>query len=115
MDVILSKPTSEAREELLNLPAVGPKTADILLLFHAKRGVFPVDTHISRISKRLGLVGEGAGYEDIRRRLEEIFDPSDYSIAHKILIKFGRTYCRARNPLCGKCPLRDICRWRRND
>lgn len=112
LDSLLSKPTAEAREGLLSLPAVGPKTADILLLFYAKRRVFPIDTHISRISKRLGLVGEEAGYEEIRRRLEGIFDPDDYLIAHKVLIKFGRRYCRARNPLCEECPLRDICKWR---
>ena len=108
---ILELPLGQARRRLLEIPGIGPKTADVLLLFAARKPVFPVDTHVARVSKRLGLVEAGAGYEEIRRVLECMFDPEDYALAHKLLIMHGRSYCRARNPRCNACPLRNLCSW----
>ncbi|MGB8780937.1 MAG: endonuclease III [Candidatus Bathyarchaeia archaeon] len=106
---ILSKPLDEAREELLQLPGVGPKTADVLLLFSAKKPTIPVDTHVNRVSKRLGLVAKEADYETVRRTLQLIYDPKDYLAVHILLISHGRKYCKAKTPLCKECPLARLC------
>ncbi len=106
---VLKKPVEEARKELLSLPKVGQKTADVLLLFVAKKPTIPIDTHIMRISKRLGFVDEKAGYEDVRRKLMEIFPRKSYLEAHLLLIMFGRRICRARKPLCSTCPIKNYC------
>jgi endonuclease-3 len=106
---ILSKPLDDAREELLQLPGVGPKTADVLLLFSAKKPTIPVDTHVNRVSKRLGLVTKEADYETVRRTLQLIYDPKDYLAVHILLISHGRKYCKAKTPLCNECPLARIC------
>ena len=110
---VLEKPLEEARGELMSLPGVGPKTADVVLMFNARKPVLAVDRHIMRISKRLGLVGERAGYEDVRKRLEASVPPELYPEAHLALIRFGREVCRARNPRCPECPVRDACKKRR--
>ncbi len=112
LNQILKLPTPQARRILLELPGVGLKTADILLLFSGGRPVFPVDTHIFRISRhRWGLVRRNAGYEEVRRALEEFFprSPENYLLGHIGMIRLGRRFCRARQPLCGECILRDIC------
>lgn len=107
---VLEKPLEEAREELMSLPGVGPKTADVVLMFNAHKPVLAVDRHIMRVSKRIGIVDEEAGYEDVRRRLEEIMPPELYPEAHLALIRFGREVCKARRPRCWECPVRDGCR-----
>ncbi len=109
LDSILSKPTEEARKELLTLPGVGFKTADIILLFCAGKPVMPVDTHITRISKRLGIVKENAGYEEIRRVYEDFLPPGLHERVHLQLIMFGRSLCKAKNPKCNVCPLKSLC------
>ena len=111
LNKILGMPLEKARKTLLSLPGVGYKTADILLLFCAGKPIFPVDTHISRISVRWGLVKPGAGYESIRRKLEEFYprDPQTYLDAHLGMISLGRQYCKARKALCGVCLLKDVC------
>ncbi len=107
---VLEKPLEEARRELMSLPGVGPKTADVVLMFNARKPVLAVDRHIMRVSKRIGLVGEKAGYEDVRVRLETILPPELYPEAHLALIRFGREVCRARNPRCRECPVREACK-----
>jgi endonuclease-3 len=106
---MLSKSLDEARNELLQLPGVGPKTADVLLLFSAKKPVVPVDTHVNRVSGRLGLTAKEANYESVRKSLQAMYNPRDYLSVHVLLILHGRKYCRARNPLCDKCPLSKLC------
>jgi endonuclease-3 len=106
---ILSLPLEQARTELFQLPGVGPKTADVVLLFAAKKPTMPVDTHVRRVSKRLGLAPEAGNYEDIRINLQHLFEPEDYFAVHILLIQLGREYCRARTPLCFKCPLNSLC------
>ena len=98
-----------ARKILLSLPGVGEKTADVILLFSFGKEIMPVDTHIRRISRRLGLVDEKSSYGEIRRTLEQIFPPDTLAFAHVALIEFGRRICRARKPLCGSCPLEKFC------
>lgn len=106
---VLSRPLKEARAELMQLPGVGPKTADVILLFAAKRPTVPVDTHVNRVSKRLGLAPVNADYETVRQALESLYEPQDYLAVHVLLISHGRKYCRARSPLCGLCPLNKLC------
>lgn len=110
LDFIYSMPLNEAREKLLSLPGVGPKTADILLLFCAGRSVLPVDTHVNRVSRRLGLVPlDVKDYEGVRSRLEELYEPRDYFAVHMLFIALGRSFCQARKPVCQKCPVNTLC------
>lgn len=106
---ILSKPMEEARKELLQIPGVGPKTADVVLLFTAKRPTVPVDTHVNRVSKRLGLAPNDGDYEGVREALQSLYDPKDYLAVHILLILHGREYCKARVPLCDQCPVNRLC------
>jgi endonuclease-3 len=106
---ILLKPLNEARNELLRLPGVGPKTADVVLLLSARKPTLPVDTHVYRVSKRLGLAPTDADYETVRGALQSVYDPEDYLAVHILLISHGRKYCKAKAPLCKECPLAELC------
>lgn len=106
---VLEKPVEEARQELLSLPGVGPKTADILLAFGAGCDILPVDTHVFRVSKRLGFAGDKDGYEKVKMKLELVTPPRRRIEAHMLLIQLGRKFCRARNPIHGKCPINQLC------
>ena len=106
---VLSLPLSEARKTLMELPGVGPKTADVVLLFSGNQPTIPVDTHVNRVSKRLGWVPANCDYEDVRLSLQRLFEPKDYLPVHLLLIAHGRSYCRARHPRCRLCPVYDYC------
>lgn len=112
LDSILSLSYSDARAKLMELPAVGRKTADVLLAFKAGAPVIPIDTHISRVSKLLGLVNDDADYEEIRARLEAFVPQAERALFHLALIKFGREVCKAKRPQCHVCPLNDVCVYR---
>jgi endonuclease-3 len=107
--LILSLPFEEARKTLLQLPGVGPKTADVVLLFCAEKPTIPVDTHVNRVAKRLGLAPAKGNYEAIRKSLQSLYNPKDYLAVHILLISLGRKYCKARNPLCNQCPVNTLC------
>ncbi|AEE93460.1 DNA-(apurinic or apyrimidinic site) lyase [Acidianus hospitalis W1] len=109
LNKILDKEPKEAREELLSLPGIGEKTADVVLLTCKGYPYFPVDTHIKRISQRLGIAS--GSYEQISASLMRLFDPKDYLEAHHLLIAHGRNVCKAKNPLCEKCILNDCCEY----
>ncbi len=106
---ILSLPIEEARRTLMEMPGVGPKTADVVLLFSAKKPTIPVDTHVNRVSKRLGLAPANGGYEDVRLSLQTFFEPKDYLSVHLLLIAHGRKTCKAHNPHCSQCPVNAYC------
>jgi len=116
---ILSLPIEEAREMLMQFPGVGPKTADVMLLFCAKQNTIPVDTHVNRVSKRLGLAPDNGNYETVRRALQSVFETKDYLPVHVLLILHGRKYCKTRAPMCKECPINKFCPsrhfWDRND
>jgi endonuclease-3 len=104
----------EVRETLLEFGGVGPKTADCVLLFAAGReGVFPVDTHVHRIYRRLGIAPPDADHEGVRAVLEEQVPGEKCGFGHTASIQFGREYCSARKPACldgpEACPLFDLC------
>jgi endonuclease III len=98
-----------AYDYLRNFPGVGPKTACCTLLFAFGKAVFPVDTHIHRIARRLGLVGPKATAEQAHEVLTPLFAPEDRYEMHVLLIEHGRKTCRAINPQCGECALRSLC------
>ncbi|NPA27054.1 MAG: endonuclease III [Chloroflexi bacterium] len=101
--------TDEARQWLLRFPGVGPKTAAIVLLFSLDKPAFPVDTHVYRVTGRLGLRPPNLSVEKTHELMEQIFPPDAYYDAHINLIRLGRQYCHPRRPRCAQCPLRDIC------
>jgi endonuclease-3 len=109
LDFVYSLPLDEARRKLMRLPGVGPKTADIVLLFSANRPTLPVDTHVERVSKRLGLVPPKADYEGIRGGLQAAYPPEEYFKVHMLFIVLGRKYCKAIKPLHASCPINELC------
>jgi len=106
---VLNRPYEQAKEELMTLPGVGPKTADILLAFVAKNPVIPVDTHIARVTKRLGIALSNANYEKVRTSLEALIPPRKRVRLHLSIIEFGRDVCRAPKPRCTICPVNRLC------
>jgi endonuclease III len=99
----------EARGWLMRLDGVGPKTAAIVLCFAFHRPAFPVDTHIHRVGQRIGFLPEGISAEKAHPLMEAIVPPDDYYAFHLNLIRHGREVCKARFPLCERCPLTDYC------
>jgi endonuclease III len=101
----------EARAYLTSLPGVGPKTAACVLLFALKRPVMPVDTHVHRVSRRLGVIGPKVTAEQAHPLLTELAGPEPERIyaAHVDLVRHGRRVCHARRPACRECPLAGIC------
>lgn len=106
---IFHLPIDEARRTLQTLSGVGPKTSDVVLLFHGRMPVIPIDTHIFRVSKRLGFYKNNPGYDHVRLTLESLYPKEEYLTVHLSLISLGRIFCKARVPLCPKCPLEDLC------
>lgn len=102
-------PPQEAHNYLMRFDGVGPKTAGCVLLFALEVPVFPVDTHIVRIGRRLGWTAPGASAEKMRELLTPLIPPGDRYAMHVLLIAHGRQTCRARNPKCGQCALSDLC------
>jgi endonuclease-3 len=107
-------PPGEVRDTLLSVKGVGPKTADCVLLFAGGRdGVFPVDTHVHRIARRMGLAPADADHEAVREALEAVVPGEKCGFGHTSMIQFGREYCTARTPACldgpEACPLYDLC------
>jgi endonuclease-3 len=107
-------PLQEARAWLMKFRGVGPKTAAIVLLFSLGRPAFPVDTHIYRVTGRIGLRPERMSVEEAHAHLERLFPSETYYAAHLNIIRLGREICAARQPRCPVCPLRDICFYGRN-
>ena len=104
----------EVRETLLSVDGVGPKTADCVLLFAGGRGgVFPVDTHVHRIARRMGVAPPDADHEGVREAIEAEVPAGKCGFGHTAMIQFGREYCSARDPACldgpEACPLYDLC------
>ena len=99
----------EARAELMSLPGVGPKTAAVVLSFSLDRDAMPVDTHVHRVTRRLGWVPPTASAEKADRILHELIPDGMRTELHVALIRLGREICKAPTPRCHVCPLKDIC------
>jgi endonuclease-3 len=109
LDFLARMELEEARSWLRSLPGVGPKTAACVLLFALGKPAMPVDTHVERVSKRLGLVPQSMSAEKAHAELESLVEPDEYYRFHMLLIKHGRRICAARSPACGRCPLSRGC------
>jgi endonuclease-3 len=110
LEQVFGLPTDQARQELMTLPGVGPKTADVVLAMAGGHPTFPVDTHIARIAHRWNLTRR-RDYESIRAALERWTPPEKRVAWHLAIIAHGRTLCKARNPRCLECPVRRDCDW----
>ena len=102
-------PLGEARDWLVGLPGIGRKTASIVLLFCFGRPTMPVDTHIHRVALRMGLIPPKTDVTKAHDLLEEVLQPDEVYPFHVELIRHGRDTCRAPRPICGLCPLTDLC------
>jgi endonuclease-3 len=111
LDFLNDMDEQEADAWLSQLKGVGPKTRAIVLLFALGKKAFPVDTHISRVTQRMGLVRCGAPREEAQSTMAALSKPKDYFSYHINLIEHGRKTCSARNPKCGACVLSDVCQW----
>jgi endonuclease-3 len=109
LDFLSELPLEEAKKWLTEIKGVGPKTAAIVLLFAFGRPAFPVDTHVHRVSGRLGLIGPKVTADKAHEILENIPYPETFYTFHLNLIRHGREVCTARSPKCPLCVLRDCC------
>src|SRR5574341_1035485 len=99
----------DARAWLIRFNGVGPKTAAIVLCFSLGKPAFPVDTHIYRVTGRIGLRPEKMTVEQAHPHLEGLFPPETYYAAHLNIIRLGREICQARRPRCEVCPIIKLC------
>ena len=114
LDFLKGMSSQEASEWLINLKGVGPKTASIVLLFSLDMPAFPVDTHVYRITGRVGIRPENMSAAKAHIYLAEQFKPETYYPVHLNIIRLGREVCKARQPLCQECPLTQICEYYAN-
>lgn len=97
------------KEELMTLPGVGNKTAGVIRAEIFKIPDLPVDTHVSRIAKRLGLAKKDDEPIDVERKLKKLIPEDRWIKSHHQFIHFGRYFCTAKKPMCEKCKIRDLC------
>ncbi len=106
---LAAMPLNEARQWLLNLPGVGEKTAACVLLFSFGLPALPVDTHVHRVSRRLGLITRKTNADKAHYALESLIEESQVYQFHVDLIEHGRRVCHARRPNCADCLLSNLC------
>ena len=109
LDFLAGWSAEDAQRWLLQFHGVGHKTAAIVLLFSLGKPAFPVDTHVQRVSGRLGLRPAGMNAEKAHAHLAALFPPESYYAVHMNLIRLGREVCHARRPDCPNCPLKAAC------
>jgi endonuclease-3 len=98
-------PLEEAKAWLRDLPGIGPKSVGVILCFSLDMPAMAVDTHVHRVSKRLGLIGPKVSADDAHPLLEAMVEPQEVYPFHVALITHGRRVCKAQRPLCGECIL----------
>lgn len=101
------------RKYIESLPGVGHKSANVFLANIYNEPTIAVDTHVARISKRLGMANDKDDVMVIEKKLERIIPKDRWSKTHHQLVLFGRYHCKAINPLCDECSLRDICKYKK--
>ncbi len=111
LDFLAEMDIAQAKAWLTGINGVGPKTAAIILLFAFNRPAFPVDTHVHRVTQRLGLIGPQTTAEQAHEELEKIIPPEQFLAAHLNIIRHGREVCHARRPNCEECPLTVYCEY----
>jgi endonuclease-3 related protein len=104
---MFAAPTAALREQLLDVFGIGPETADSILLYAGRHGIFVVDAYTKRMLARHGWIDENAPYERIRSMVERQFpgDVQRFNEFHALIVNMGKQFCRARQPLCAECPL----------
>jgi endonuclease III len=113
LSFLRTAPLAEAKEFLSSFKGVGPKTVACVLLFSCHRPVFPIDTHIFRIARRLQLIPEKGSDHEAHALMEQIVPVERFYEAHVNLIRHGRKICRPQNPLCETCVIVDYCQYYR--
>jgi len=111
LDFLDQLPLKEAKKWLMDLPGVGPKSSAVILNFDFDKNAFPVDTHVYRVTQRLGLIPSKTNREKAHQILEKQVPSERMYEFHINLIKHGRTVCKARKPICSECSLTDICKY----
>lgn len=111
LSFLTTAPLEEAKQFLASFKGVGPKSVACTLLFACHRPLFPIDTHIFRIARRLGLIPEKCSDEEAHSLMGEMIPRKRYFEAHINLIRHGRLVCRPRDPLCEQCCLVDYCEY----
>jgi len=114
LDFLNQMDLAEARPWLMSITGVGPKTAAIVLCFAFGKPAFPVDTHVYRVTKRIGLIGAKVTREQAHSLLESMVPPELCYELHINLIEHGRRTCKSKQPLCEMCAVRDCCQYFRN-
>ncbi|MCL5429129.1 MAG: endonuclease III [Chloroflexi bacterium] len=114
LEFLRDLPAEEARAWLTQFKGVGPKTAAIVLQFSLGKPAFPVDTHIYRVTGRIGLRPAKMNVEKAHAYFENLFSPDSYYAAHLNIIRLGREICVARKPRCPECPLKNLCDYYEN-
>jgi endonuclease-3 len=109
LEFLRQLPPADAHAWLMRFNGVGPKTAAIVLQFALDMPAFPVDTHVYRVSGRIGLRPLKMTVEQAHPYLAGMFPPEEYGPAHLNLIRLGREICAARRPMCEICPVRPVC------
>jgi endonuclease-3 len=109
LEFLRELPAEEARAWLTQFKGIGPKTAAIVLQFSLDKPAFPVDTHVYRVTGRIGLRPASMNVEKAHVYFEELLPPETYYAAHLNIIRLGREICLARKPNCPACPLQDLC------
>lgn len=109
LDFLADLPLDDARAYLTAINGVGPKTAAIVLLFALGRPALPVDTHVHRVSQRLGLIGPKSSEAQAHTILEPLLQPQQIYTFHIDMITHGRQICKAQRPHCEICPLQHEC------
>lgn len=109
LDFLCDLPVDEAQRLFTGLKGVGIKTISVVLMFSCGADVFPVDTHVHRICKRLGLVPEKAAAEKTHELMQPLVPPGKSLSLHMNFLKLGRTVCKAQKPRCAECPLAALC------
>ncbi len=111
LDWLRGTDAETARKWLVGLRGVGPKTAAIVMVFALGMPAFPVDTHVYRVTGRIGLRPAELDITKTHAYMEQIADPADYGTLHLNLIDLGREICQARKPKCPICPIRQLCQY----
>jgi endonuclease-3 len=109
LEFLAARPLEETRQWFISLPGVGPKTAAVVMAFSLRMPAFPVDTHIHRVSKRLGLIANKTTADQAHPIMEQLIPEDDRYDMHVLLITHGRQMCKARIAQCARCPLANEC------
>lgn len=111
LDFLKHKPPEEVEAWLSQMKGVGPKTKAIVMLFSLGIPAFPVDTHVHRVTRRIGLIGQKTTREQAQEALALLVPEQEYYNFHVNLIEHGRATCVARKPKCAYCPVRQLCHY----